>query len=683
MRWSIPLAIFRRDLLEALRDRRTLMLLVVVPLLLYPLLMVGGALFTGALKRQLQDKPLKLAVWGAAPAWLLAEVEREQPVEWVDRREALPAQPAREARALLEERKAHAVLALSPEPTAGAEDNLGLELYFDRYRPESAKAYDRLEPVFAQARVHLVRDRFEQAGMSPALAEPLQVKESDFRSVGVWYAATLIYMLVFALMLSGFYPAIDVTAGEKERGTLQTLLCAPVRPLEVVLGKYGVVVVFSLSGALMNLVGLGLAAVALGGLGGALEGIQVNAQVLLLAFCTLVPLALLVSALLISVAVLARSFKEAQNYLTPLLMVLIAACMGAMIPGVELTPTLALVPVLNVALVLNQLLTATVSASLLSLVFISTLAWAVGALLFAARVFESEQVLLSGEKPWRDVFGRRAGRGDRLSPGSALLFFAVIMTVSLYAGTLLRERLPLWACLVILQVGVLLVPAVLWVKRSGADPREGLSLRLPSRRGALALLLLAPAVLGAQGLLKKALEHTSFLDAEEFAHIMGTLMQQSASWPLPLALALLALAPALCEEAAFRGVILTGLSRTGSRVIAVVGSALMFGLLHVHPAHVFIAAVLGLLFSHATLQTRSILAGVLLHFTNNAAATLAARVSPEQLAWTDSWLLSLALCVPGGVALWLLRSASADATSAQAPRELPAPLAAAVLPKAS
>jgi sodium transport system permease protein len=659
MRWPIALSIFRRDLLEALRDRRTLLLLIVVPMLLYPMLMVGGAMLTGTLKKQSQDKPLKLAVWGPAPAGLLDRVEKAGSVEWTDRREALPADPTLEAQALLRERKAHAVLALTPRHAPGSEDNLGLELYIDGSRSGSAKARERLNQVFEQARIHTVRERFQQAGLSPELAEPLQVKESNFRSMGVWLAPLLIYLVLMALMLSGFYPAIDITAGEKERGTLQTLLCAPVRPLEVVLGKYGVVFVFALGGGLMNLLGIGLAALALGGMGGALSGIRVSAPVLLGAFGALVPLTLLVSALFIAVGVMARSFKEAQNYLTPLLMLVFILAGGAMVSEVELNPRFALVPILNVALVLRELLTTTVSPSLFSLVFVSSLAWAMAGILLATRVFESEQVLLSGEKPWRDVFGQRVGRRDWLSPGNALLFFAVLLTASLYVGLLLGERLPLWARLVGIQVGLFLGLSVLWAKRSGAPLRDVFSLRLPTWRGALGLLLLVPAMFGVRGLLLMALGSALLPGTEEFVRTMTSLGRESAGWPLPLALAIIALTPAICEEAAFRGVVLKGLSRTSSRVVTVVGSALLFGVLHVHPAHIIIAAVLGLLFSHATLQTRSLLAGALLHFINNAASVLVARTNPEMtlenLGWMGSWTVSLALLVPGVAALWLLR----------------------------
>jgi sodium transport system permease protein len=664
MRFSIAYALFRRDLLEALRDRRTLGLVVLLPLLLYPLLMLGTSTLAGSLVKKLEEKEVKLAVWGPAPGELLERVGQAEHLQLVERREEPPADAEAEARRLFKERTAQAVLRVERAPGEGVEDNLALTLYFESSRAESASARRRLDGALERVGLETLRGRLERVGLPVALAEPLRVETEDVREPGAagFLPMMLPYLLLMALLLSGYYPALDVTAGEKERGTLQTLLCAPVRPLEVVAGKYGAVLVFAMVGTVANLGAMGLSLALMGSASGTAGTLRASAGTLVALFAALVPLALLVTAVLVGVGVMARSFKEGNSYLTPVLFVLLVPAMASQLPGVELTPTLALVPILNVSLLMRELLMGNVSALLFGMVFTSSLAWAVGGILFAARVFESEQVLLSGEKPWRDLLGRRVRRGDELSPGSALLFFAVTLVVSLFAAVLLWKRVPLWANLVLTQVGIFLGLSLLWVKRSGADPRETFSLRLPTRRGALALLLLVPGMLGVQLLLHKVLGVSWVPGLEEFNRLMEAVMKQSATWPLALALVTLALAPAVCEEAAFRGVMLAGLARTGSRTVAVVGSALAFGLLHVHPVHALIAAVMGLLLGHATLRTRSLLAGVVLHFANNATSVLISRME-TQPAWLDSWPLMLALCVPGVVALWLLRGTGRYSTS--------------------
>lgn len=663
MRLHIAYAILRRDVRESLRDKRTLLLLVLLPMLLYPLLMLGAAAVSGTYKKKLEAEPLRLAVWGPAPAPFLEAMGQGEQVQWVERREEVPAAPEAEARSRFDTRAAQAVLVVRHAPAPGAEDNVALQLYFDSSRPESALARRRLDSALQGAQTAVLRGRLEAAGLPPALAEAVRVEPKDLKTKGAMLAWALPYMLLTMLVMAGFYPALDVTAGEKERGTLQTLLCAPVTPLEVVAGKYGAVLVFTLGGTLVNLVAMGLTFL---GMGGAEAGVKLEPGVLAAALAALVPLALLVAALLVAVGVMARSFKEGQNLLMPVLLAVMTGAMASQLPGLQLTAGLALVPVLNVSLLLRELLTAPVSAGLFGLVLVSSAAWSLVGILFAARVFESEQVLLSGEKPWRDVFGRRVRRGDSLSPGNAVLFFAVAMVVYLFAAVLLVKKLPLGALMAVLQVGGFLGLAVLWAKRSGADLREAFWLRLPSARGALAVLLLVPGVLGVQGLLSRALDASSLPGTEEFLRGIEGLMQQTQPWPLPLALALIALLPAICEEAAFRGVVLAGLSRTGSRTVAVVGSALAFGLAHVHPVHVLIAGVLGLVFGHATLRTGSILAGVVLHFANNAAAVLISRAAnmPE---WFQGWPFTVALCVPGLVGLWLLHGAPAPTVAAPPP----------------
>ncbi|MCP3140634.1 ABC transporter permease subunit/CPBP intramembrane protease [Pyxidicoccus xibeiensis] len=671
MRLSTAYTILRRDVRESLRDKRTLLLLVLVPMLLYPLLMAGAAALTGSYKHKLEAEPLQLAVWGPVPASFLASLEQHERVTWVERRDEAPSQPEPEARARFEGKEVQAVLVVHRASAPGAEDNLDVRLIFDSSRPASSHARRRLETALQQTATVSLRERLATAALPPALAEPVKLTAQDVKAPGAMLAWALPYLLLSMMVLAGFYPALDVTAGEKERGTLQTLLCAPVTPLEVVAGKYGAVLLFTIGGTLANLAALGLTFLLLGGA----EGVSVNPTALAGAFAALVPLAMLVAALLLAVGVMARNFKEGQNLLMPVLLAVMMAGMASQLPSIQLTAGMALVPILNVALLLRELLTATVNASVFSLVLVSSAAWSVVGILFAARVFESEQVLLSGEKPWRDVFGRKVRRGDHLSPGGALLFCAVAMVLYLFAAVLLMKHLPMWGLLIVLQVGGFLGLAVLWAWRSGADLREVFWLRLPSGRGLLAVLMLAPGVLGLQSLLRRVLETSWVPGTEEFLRGLQSVMEQSNRWPLPLALTVLALVPALCEEAAFRGVVLTGLSRTGSRVVAVVGSALAFGLVHIHPAHVLLAGVVGLVLGHATLRTGSMLAGVLLHLFNNGVSVLLSRAGSTP-AWLESWPGTVALCGVGVMGLWVLRGMSGPAL-----RQAPTPLAGNVAPQ--
>jgi len=120
------------------------------------------------------------------------------------------------------------------------------------------------------------------------------------------------------------------------------------------------------------------------------------------------------------------------------------------------------------------------------------------------------------------------------------------------------------------------------------------------------------------------------------------------------AIVLVGLLPAVCEEACFRGVVLTGLARSGSRTFAVVGSALAFGVFHVNPYHVAAAATLGLVLGYAAYESRSLLPGVLMHFVNNGFQMVMVRM-PELQARFESWPLVVLGLLVTGTGLWLLR----------------------------
>jgi sodium transport system permease protein len=208
--------------------------------------------------------------------------------------------------------------------------------------------------------------------------------------------------VVILLCFTGaMYPAMDLTAGEKERGTMETLLCTPVARLDLVLGKFLMV----LTGSLATVILAGLSAAVTLPLGGLLVGgggftgeggasLALDPLGLLTSVVLVLPVAVLFAATLFTLALFARTLKEAQSTISPLVVVVMLPSLAALLPGVELTPGLALVPILNVALASKALVSGVFDWPLLALIFGSTTVYAAGALLAAVRMFGRESVIL-------------------------------------------------------------------------------------------------------------------------------------------------------------------------------------------------------------------------------------------------------------------------------------------------
>jgi sodium transport system permease protein len=645
--------IFRKDLLETLRDRRTLFTTLVLPLVVYPLLFTAVGSFTSNKREQIAAQSARIAVWGPVPESAVQAVLKQK-ATLVDRRASVPSSPEELARQAVGDKTVDVVL-VTPEGPTGP--SVQVKVYADSTQLQSEAMQERVLKVLRQHDAALLEERMVALGQPAISAQPLLVEEADLsnsaRRAASLVGSILPYMVLVLLASAAFYSAIDLTAGEKERGTLQTLLTAPVHALEVVSGKYLAVVTMTLVAALANIVSLGLAIGRILSADSGHVGFHMGPRVGLALFLTLLPAALLLAALFLAVGVMARTYKEGQSYLMPLLLLVIFAAMGSTLPGVELTPALALVPLTNVALLMRELLSGRATLALGTTVVISSFAYAAMGVVLAARVFETEQVLLSGEKPWKDVFAKKAKGG--LNPINTLFFVALLVVVVFYGTVpllLAVTREQIGRAIAASELGFFLLPALLWALLMRMPLKDAFQLRLPSRRGLLGTLLLGLggwAVGLAVGALLSRLQ-----GARDYSEQLGELLGKHGPLSMGMAVLLVGLLPAVCEEACFRGVVLTGLARSGSRTFAVVGSALAFGLFHVNPYHVAAAATLGLVLGYAAYESRSLLPGVLLHFVNNGLQMVMLRM-PELEKRFESWpVIGLGLVVTA-VALWLLR----------------------------
>jgi len=281
-------------------------------------------------------------------------------------------------------------------------------LYTERH-DESSEALKRVRAVLEQVGHGTLMLRLEAAKLPDSFAEPVltEAKDVDFdKDLGPLIASRILPVLLIVMLFMGaLYPSIDVTAGEKERGTLETLLVAPVRPLEVMAAKYLTVSVISIATSMANLAAMAATFS---------FGLQLDekvttrvafgpAQIVTMAVC-LVPASLLVSGVSLAIASLARSFKEAQSLLTPVSLIGMVPGIVAMVPGVELNAWTALVPLLNLALLIKAVVLGAAGVGPVLITCAVIVLCALGAIKLAANAFVSEALRFGGADNWKDLF---------------------------------------------------------------------------------------------------------------------------------------------------------------------------------------------------------------------------------------------------------------------------------------
>jgi len=423
---------------------------------------------------------------------------------------------------------------------------------------------------------------------------------------------------------------VDLCAGEKERGTLETLLSSPAERSEIVLGKLVTIMLFSGVTAVLNLASIALTgSLMLSQWPGFGPPPPLSPLWLGLA---LLPAAALFSALCLALAALARSTKEGQYYLMPLLLVTMPLAILPATAGVELNLGSSLIPVTGLVLLLraalegNYWLVAQFAVPVLAVTLVACLA----AIRWAVEQFNSESVLFrESERLDLGLWLRHVlrQRGPTPTAAAALCCGVLILLVHFFmnlVGTTPRDFADLAVTVLVTQLTVVLTPALLMTVFLSTSPRQTLLLRWPGAGPLAGAALLAVALHPAVHLLEAAvLRLYPFSEpVKKHVEVLGTMFAQAPWWQAVLVIALV---PALCEELAFRGFILSGFRKFRSPWRAIVLSAVFFGLSHGFLQQSLIACVLGLLIGWLAVRTGSLLPGMLFHLTHNAAAVLIGR----------------------------------------------------------
>jgi sodium transport system permease protein len=667
------LLIYVREMRDQLRDRRTLFTIAVLPIMLYPLvgmLLLQIAQFT-------RQNPTSVCIVGTeniegAPPLFAGEsfaptlIDQPDSLELLTYRwdERYDDRPVVELADQWVKDGAFDLVVLIPpsfrnnaltgslvdatgaagvgagEGLTSAESNI--ELLFNVGSDQSVVARQRVAAVLSAWRGEWIKERISGAGIDPQLLLPFDWSDTDIapertRETAFWSKLLPFIMLVWA-MTGAFYPAIDLVAGEKERGTLETLLCSPALRSEIVWGKLGAVATFSMLTALLNAGSMLLTSSLVFqhidvGVSSNMLGAPPLVPMLWL-FVALVPLSCLFSALALAVAAMARSSKEGQYYLMPLMMVTLPLVMLPMLPGTTLNVGTSLIPVTGMFLLVRALVEGQYSTALFYLPMVLTVTgvclWL--AARWARRQFEDESVLFGGGDQWELGMWVRHLWRDRqtaATPAQAYACGAIILVTLFFARLTISEMPTEFSGivkLVMMPQVLILFPALVMATTFTTSVRQSLRIRMPHWTTLPLAVLFGVTLHPTYVMLSKVINHL-YPVSEQAVAAMKPFAEQISSAPWISVVLLMALVPAFCEELAFRGFIFGGLVRERGKLRAVVLTAVMFGISHGVLQQSIAASLMGLLLGWITLRTGSILPCILIHFTNNALSVSLDRIT--------------------------------------------------------
>ena len=388
MRFSVIQAIYRKEMLDLLRDRRTMISMLVVPLVVFPLIMQVALGLTSRIQEKSAEeaKTLGIAAHVSTPA--VREALEKIGIPIVERDDLPSSVEKKTVAAAIEE--------IPGTPTQ-------MQIYVDSSNPTSSAAADKIRIALDELREHEIRSSLRNSGIAESVLVPFTVKRTNVagarKMAGSIWGTMLPYLLLLLMFTGGMYPIIDMTAGEKERKTLEAFLSSPASRQEIVLGKIFAAMTAIFLTAMLTLGSMvySLKNVKLSSkseeLKHMMDTIPLDPHTVAMIAIILIPMSIFAASLMFTIALFARSFKEGQSYLTPLALVVIFPAMLGGLPGFELTPVLCLVPIFNASMMIRSVLLGDASMLNFGVTLAANVFYAGIAFLIATRMFQRESVL--------------------------------------------------------------------------------------------------------------------------------------------------------------------------------------------------------------------------------------------------------------------------------------------------
>ncbi len=386
------LTVFNKELIDILRDRRTLFTAIVMPALLIPVMMYGMTKLTKIIMEKEENKKLKLAVLGS-PDDFLGRLDTAK-IELVH---GMTMETGREA-----------ILAEDLDAMIGFKDGFmekQTELASSKvnlwYKSTNLMVKSRMTDIMDSYEADILAARIGQLNISEDAIDPIDLKHDDIapkkEQMGKTVGGFLPYMFIIFCFTGCMYPALDLITGEKERGTIETLLTVPASRFNILMGKVMAISLVGMAAAIMGILGLVAAIKFLPDIPEdmlVVLGSMVSAKFILMLLAMLVPLCIFFAGILSALVIKAKSFKEAQSIVSPFMFLVIVPAAMAMMPGIELDWKTALVPILNIALATKEIIAGTIQNGHYIAIVVSLIVLAIVSVIFSYSQFSKEGMVL-------------------------------------------------------------------------------------------------------------------------------------------------------------------------------------------------------------------------------------------------------------------------------------------------
>ncbi|MBE5885649.1 MAG: CPBP family intramembrane metalloprotease [Lachnospiraceae bacterium] len=613
-------SLYKKEMLDIFRDKKTMIIMVLVPLFLYPCMMLGMMLIMSNISKESLEKTYQVGIVQCVEAETIQQLLLDDKDKYEYFFEVSVYDSLQACEDALNAKEIDTFISVSETEDGRTSFEVG---YFSSVA-DSVSASDYAEEILRGyrdgLRNDLIEEQFEdyEKVLNPIVVSNRNVATIE-ESTGSIFGYIIPFMLITSILMGAIYPAIDVTAGERERGTLETMMTLPIKSSEMMFSKFMAVSTIAVMSALLNLLSMFLVGIYMynsmqlaNTAFGDMNLLQFVPSVIALLVCMPI-FAMFASAVCLSICIFAKSFKEANNYSTPILLVFMFASMAGMLPNLTLTTKTALIPIVNVALFIKAVFELQFDWTNIILVLVSNIVYSVAAVMLMSKLFSSEDVLFGEGFRGIKFLEKRSNMKENQMPGlgDTILMFGLLLLLMIYLSSSLVFRLGIWGTGLV-QLIILAVP-VFYAWYMKADFKKLFSLKSPKIKHIFGGISMWFGIwLLEQVVLVSLLEW--FPGLMETSEALNSIIIDAG---FVSAFIVVGICPAIAEEFAFRGFLFGTLKDKWKPWLAIVVSAVLFGAYHMNLLQFIGGTMMGIGLAYVAYKSGSIWVGALMHFINN------------------------------------------------------------------